>query len=79
MLANVNAGNDLAELIRNEGVGHVCESNQPGELMALAEALLHQIDADADVPARCRQLFAREFSAAQAVQQIVAALDLDTR
>lgn len=74
VLANVNAGNDLAALIRTEQVGQVCESNQLEELHSLAERLLNQLDADTDLPARCRQLFEREFSAEQAVRQIVAAL-----
>jgi glycosyltransferase involved in cell wall biosynthesis len=74
VLANVNAGNDLAALIRTEQVGQVGERNQVDELVILAEALLEQIDADADLPARCRQLFDRQFSAEMAVRQIVAAL-----
>lgn len=74
VLANVNAGNDLAALIRGEGVGQVCESNDVDELVELAEALLKQIDSDATLPARCRDLFAREFSVKQAVRQIVTAL-----
>lgn len=74
VLANVNAGNDLASLIRNEQVGKVCESNQTEELLDLAMNLLDQIDTDADLPARCRGLFEREFSVEQAVRQIVMAL-----
>lgn len=74
VLANVNAGNDLADLIRREQVGQVCESNQADELWGLAERLLAQVDADANLPARCQLLFERQFSAQQAVRQIVAAL-----
>lgn len=74
VLANVNAGNDLASLIRNEQVGKVCESNQTEELLEVAKNLLVQIDTDADLPTRCRGLFEREFSVEQAVRQIVIAL-----
>ncbi len=74
VLANVNRGNDLARLICDEQVGQVCESNQTDELLRLAEALLDQIAADPALPARCRALFERKFSVAQAVRQIAGAL-----
>lgn len=74
VLANVNGGNDLATMIRTEEVGQVCESNQVEELVELANKLLEQISFDDSLPARCRSLFEREFSAEQAVRQIVNAL-----
>lgn len=75
VLANVNAGNDLAQMIRDEQVGQVCESNQAGELLQLTDKLLTQIDSQADVlPNRCRGLFEREFAVDRTVRQIVAAL-----
>lgn len=73
-LANINAGNDLADLILSEKVGKVCETNQLEELQRLAEELLLQVDADTDLPRRCFQLFKRRFSVDQAVRQIAAAL-----
>ncbi|MFA7439917.1 MAG: glycosyltransferase family 4 protein [Sphingomonadaceae bacterium] len=74
VLANVNAGNDLCSLIRDEQVGEVSEANQIDELVQRATALLDQIDVDADLSARCRKLFDRRFSVEQAVRQIVNAL-----
>lgn len=74
VVANVNAGNDLAEIIRTEEVGVVCESNQIDELEALTLDLLKRLDQDQGLPNRCRALFAREFHVTQAVRQIVAAL-----
>jgi glycosyltransferase involved in cell wall biosynthesis len=75
VLANVNAGNDIARLIRDEQVGQVCESNQAGELVQLIDKLLTQIDSQADyLPNRCRSLFEREFAVDGAVRQIVTAL-----
>lgn len=75
VLANVNAGNDLAQMIRDEQVGQVCESNQLGELLQLTGKLLTQIDSQADdLPNRCRSLFEREFAVDRTVRQIVAAL-----
>lgn len=74
VLANVNAGNDLATMIRSEEVGQVCETNRVEELVALADRLLEQLRVDAALPERCRHLFEREFSAEHAVRQIVHAL-----
>ena len=74
MLANINAGNDLAQMIRNEQVGQVCESNSVDELVLLAEKLLVSIDADAGIVQRCSRLFQREFAVEVTVRQIVAAL-----
>lgn len=74
VVANVNAGNDLAKIIRTEEVGVVCESNQIDELEALTLDLLKRLDQDQGLPNRCRALFAREFHVTQAVRQIVAAL-----
>lgn len=74
VLANINAGNDLADLIRTEKVGQVCESNQVNELRQLAEKILKEIAQDPSFPMRCQQLFDRQFSAQHAAQQIVRAL-----
>jgi glycosyltransferase involved in cell wall biosynthesis len=74
VLANVNAGNDLVQMIRDERVGHVCESNQVEELEQLSIALLDQIQTDSGLTARCLSLFERKFTVEKAVRQIVAAL-----
>lgn len=74
VLANVNKGNDLAELIREERVGCVCETNDADELTQLADSLLWAIEEDDELSDRCVRLFERQFSAEQAVKQIVAAL-----
>jgi glycosyltransferase involved in cell wall biosynthesis len=73
VLANVNAGNDLAQMIRDEQVGQVCESNRVDVLLELADKLLAQIESDAEMPKRCHRLFDREFSVEKTVQQIIAA------
>ena len=74
VLASVNAGNDLAALIRDERIGQVSESNRVDDLLKLTETLLLQIEEEADLSERCRKLFEREFSVEKAAQQIVAAL-----
>ncbi len=73
VLANVNAGNDLAHMIRDERVGQVCESHQVSELLQLTDALLEQIDNETNLAHRCRDLFAREFAVERTVRQIVSA------
>ena len=74
VLASINAGNDLAAVIRAEQVGQVCVSSQVDELVELAEELLQHIDTDRSLSERCRNLFYREYSVHRAVQQIVSAL-----
>jgi glycosyltransferase involved in cell wall biosynthesis len=74
VLANINPGNDLAEMIRAENVGRVSEDNSVDALQRLAEELLATLGTDPNLPARCQALFARLFSPEKAVKQIVAAL-----
>ncbi|WP_254082093.1 glycosyltransferase family 4 protein [Devosia sp. WQ 349K1] len=74
VLANVNAGNDIAELIRHEQVGEVCETNRLDELAGLADVLLVKIDRDREISSRCRKLFSTRFSVVSAARQIAAAL-----
>jgi glycosyltransferase involved in cell wall biosynthesis len=76
VLANVNAGNDLAKMIRDERVGQVCENNRVDELLLLAEKLLDQIQTDSGLSVRCTALFEHEFAVEKAVKQIVAALSM---
>jgi len=74
VLATVNAGNDLAQMIREEQVGQVCESNRVDDLVQFAERLLEQIESDGQISSRCNNLFQREFAVERTVRQIVSAL-----
>ncbi len=74
VLAKINAGNDLAQMIRDERVGQVCETNRVDELLLLTEKLLDQIQVDFDLSSRCTALFEREFAVENTVKQIVGAL-----
>lgn len=74
VFANVNAGNDIANLIKSEGVGEVCETNNLDELEKRCVALIGRLDADPYLPERCIRLFERQFSVSQAVRQVVASL-----
>jgi glycosyltransferase involved in cell wall biosynthesis len=74
VLANINAGNDLAQMIRDERVGQVCETNHVDEIVLLTEKILDQIRLDSSLSDRCKALFDREFAVEKTVKQIVAAL-----
>jgi glycosyltransferase involved in cell wall biosynthesis len=75
VLANINRGNDLAGLIRQENVGYVSEDNSLQTLQTLAGDLMDRLEADTEFSARCRRLFSRLFSQETAVQQVVKALE----
>jgi len=74
VLANINAGNDLAGIIRTEKVGRVSEDGTLDTLEQLALDLIDSLGTDAGFSGRCRALYSRLFSPETAVRQIVAAL-----
>lgn len=74
VLARVNPGNDLVNLIRQEAVGRACEASDLQTLLAEAELLLQDIATQPGIWDRCRNLFAQRFSAETAVVQVMAAL-----
>ena len=74
VLANINAGNDLAGIIRHENVGRVSEDGSADTLALLALELIDSLAADAAYRDRCRALYIRQFAPETAVRQIVAAL-----
>jgi glycosyltransferase involved in cell wall biosynthesis len=74
VLANVNSGNDLAELIRQGDVGQVCESNDIAVLEKMVCILLDQLSVDIEISQRCKDLFERQFSVQRAVKQIVSSI-----
>lgn len=74
VLANINAGNDLAALIRAEGIGEVSEHGTIDLLEQLAIKLINNLEEDPEIQNRCRNLYHRLFSPVTAARQIVAAL-----
>ena len=74
VLASINPGNDLADLIHREGVGRVCTDDSVDTLQRLALELTDDRTGWEPTAARCRALFAKQFSPVAAVRQIVAAL-----
>jgi glycosyltransferase involved in cell wall biosynthesis len=74
VLANLNAGNDLANLMRREDVGEVCETNSLDELEQRCIALVDRLHADPQLPDRCVRLFERQFSVSRTVHQLISSL-----
>lgn len=74
VLASINPGNDLADLIHREGVGRVCTDHSMDTLHRLALELADDRAGWQPTAARCRALFAKQFSPVATVRQIVAAL-----
>lgn len=75
VLASVNEGNDLVELIDKNKVGRACTDNSPASLHRLAQALLAQLAEDDGIAARCKTLAASMFSSEAAVSKITTALE----
>ena len=75
VLAKINEGNDLVNLIRDERVGAVVTDNSVDSLKRMAESLVEQCDQDGELPSRCRAVYERLFSPEMAVKQIVNALE----
>jgi hypothetical protein len=75
VLANINPGNDLANLIRREQVGEVSESNQLNDLEDKFNALLNLIDTEKDINKKCTSLFYKLFYVSKTTHQITSALN----
>lgn len=75
VLARINAGTDLGEMIEQEGVGRVYVGESVGELHEIAEQLVDDHAGRRQMSVQARELSLRMFSSFTAVRQIVAALD----
>ena len=76
VLACINPGNDLEEMILREGVGRVCADRSVETLQRLALEMVDDSRAESTtaITARCKALSAKLFSPEAAVQQIVRSL-----
>ena len=74
VLASINPGNDLADLITCRRVGRVCKDSSVATLTLLAEELVREINLDVEIKARCQTLSTELFSPKIAVNQIMLAL-----
>ena len=77
VLARINSGNDLVDLIEREGVGLVYVGRSLDCLQSLAEELVHNRVGRESMSSRARTLAKSLFSPTRAVKQIVAALAND--
>lgn len=71
VLANVNPGNDIAEFMRVQNVGHVCETNDLNDLQKELDILLNKLSKDHHFSERCHQTFNDFFSVQTVVNQIL--------
>jgi glycosyltransferase involved in cell wall biosynthesis len=69
VLASINPGNDLIQLIEDEGVGYVSTDASGGDLATLAIALTEN-KLGASVQQRCQELAASRYSASAAATQL---------
>ena len=74
VLARVNRGNDLIEIIDRENVGKVCTDSSLETLQCHAEDLLHKIETDTDMLLRCKALYRKLFSVDAVAAQVIKAL-----
>ena len=74
VLASINPGNDLVELIETERVGKVETDASPQSLSKQAVTLVDEIIRDPGLESRCKALAARLFSPEIAARQIVQGL-----
>ena len=74
VLAKINAGNDLIELIEKYDVGTYSVSDDLGDLQTAATELCHKIRTDPEIGMRCKKLAREIFSIDTATRQIVDAL-----
>jgi glycosyltransferase involved in cell wall biosynthesis len=74
VLACINKGNDLSELIKYENIGQVCESNCIKELIDVTEKLIRQIEEDEGISKRCIAFFEKEFTVENTVKQICSSI-----
>lgn len=74
VLAHVNPGNDLIELIQKNRVGYVCTDACVDSMAQMAESLADESPESNHLALQCRRLYERHFSPATAVKQIIGAL-----
>lgn len=74
VLASVNEGNDLVDIVEQHNVGRVSVDPGGNDLAAEAIALMSEITGDDAMTERCRKLSSSMFSASAAVRQITSAI-----
>lgn len=75
VLARLNPGNDLAELIGKNHIGASYVGFDVGELKTVADALIQSLKNDSEISSRCKNLAQNLFSTERAAKQIINALN----
>ena len=75
VLASVNPGNDLIDLIRDYDVGCVCTEGSTELMLESALLLLDRLDQGEGYTARCSSMAGKLFSSDIAIDQIITALN----
>ncbi|MEX2231675.1 MAG: glycosyltransferase [Cyclobacteriaceae bacterium] len=74
VMAVINPGNDLEQMILSNRVGVVSTRTDIQELMLKAAEILDELESSGEIQNRCRELYLQLFSPEAAVSQIVKAL-----
>ena len=74
VLAHINQGNDLVEMINSEKVGYACTVNSIELLKSKALSLVAEFNKNEDMKSRCEAMSEKYFSTKVAVQKITNAL-----
>jgi glycosyltransferase involved in cell wall biosynthesis len=75
VLACINEGNDLVQLIAQARVGRASTERAPESLARMAAELLLELEDDRQIKQRCKALAERMFSPAAAVRSIITAIE----
>jgi len=71
VLANINPGNDLSDLIRREDIGEVCETEDINCLKESTLNMIERFENDKNISDRCKMLYEREFSVERITRQLI--------
>ena len=74
VLARLNSGNDLVEMISANQVGASFVGSDAGEFQVVANRLIDMLQRDPNMPSRCKNLAHTLFSTENAAKQIISAL-----
>ena len=71
VLASINHGNDLEDIINDNGVGCVTTHHSVDFLNILVEEIVEELLENEDIKERCQSLYGALFSPVKAVEQII--------
>ncbi len=77
VLANINRGNDLSDLIKREDIGEVCETADINRLKESMLTMIERFESDKSLSDRCKMLFEQEFSVEKIARQLISSFKLE--